>query len=79
MDFIINLPLCGSFNGIFTYMDKLTKWVKLIPVFLDGGQLIVCSVTHLFLEHVVYNIGVPTMILHNHGPQFTSWFLTTLW
>ena len=32
MDFITDLPLSRLFNGVFTIVDKLTKWVKLIPM-----------------------------------------------
>ena len=34
MDFIIGLPPCGGLNGIYTCVDKLTKFVKLIPVLI---------------------------------------------
>ena len=32
LDFITDLPPCGGFNGIYTCVDKLTEFVKLIPV-----------------------------------------------
>ena len=77
MEFITDLPLCGSFNGILTYMDKLTKWVKLIPVFVGEGWLTVSFVAHLFLNHVVYSFDIPTVVVHNPNPWFTSQLWTT--
>ena len=53
MDFITDLPLCGGFNGIYTCVDKLTKFVKLIPVSIGEGALLAPEVAHLFFEHVV--------------------------
>ena len=53
MVFTTNLPLCGGFNGIYTYIDKLTKFVKLIPIPIRQGALLAPKVAHLFLEHVV--------------------------
>ena len=41
MDFITtDLHPCGGFNGIYTCVDKLMKFVKLIPVSDQGGSLI---------------------------------------
>ena len=50
MDLITGLPLCGSFNSIFTCVDKMTKWVKLIQVFVRWGvaHCILCG-TLVFL------------------------------
>ena len=39
MDFITDPPLSGSFTGVFTIVNKLTKWVKLIPVVVVEGEL----------------------------------------
>ena len=38
MDFITDRPPCGGFNGIYTCVDKLTKFVKLIPVLQLGRE-----------------------------------------
>ena len=53
MDFITDLPPCGGFNGTYTCVDKLTKFVKLIPVLIGEGALVALEVAHLFFEHVV--------------------------
>ena len=53
MDFITDLPLCGGFNGIYTYVAKLTKFVKLIPVSIGEEALSTLKVARPFFEHVV--------------------------
>ena len=72
MDFTTDLPLTRSLNGVFTIVDKLTKWVKLIPMGVGEGQLSKSSVAHLFLEHIVHSFGVPHVVLHEHDSRFTS-------
>ena len=71
MDFIMDLPLSRSFNGVFTVVDKLTKWVKLIPMVVGEGELSMSSVVHLFFDYVVRSFGVPHMVLHDRDPRFT--------
>ena len=46
MDFTIDPPLSGSFNGIVTIVDKLTKWVKLIPIVVGEGEFSTSTVPH---------------------------------
>ena len=72
MDFITDLPLSRSFNGVFTIVDKLTKWVKLIPMGVGEGELSILSVAHLFFDQVVHSFGVPHIVLHDQDSQFTS-------
>ena len=40
MDFITDLPLCSGFNRIYTWVDKLKKFIKLIPVSIEEGALL---------------------------------------
>ena len=63
MDFITDLPPCGGFNGIYTCIDKLTKFVKLIPVLIGEGALSAPEVACLFFEHVVQLFGIPHVVL----------------
>ena len=53
MDFITDLPPYSGFNRIYTYVDKLTKFVKLIPISIGEGALSAPEVACLFFEHVV--------------------------
>ena len=36
----MDLPLSRPFNGMFTVVDKLNKWVKLIPMVVEEGEAI---------------------------------------
>ena len=53
MDFITNLSLCGGFNAIFTVIDKLTKYVKLVPCFVGEGWLDAPAVAGLFFDNIL--------------------------
>ena len=57
---------------MFTIVDKLTKWVKLIPMVVGKGDLSASSVANLFFNHVVHSFGVPYVVLHDRDPRFTS-------
>ena len=79
MDFITDLPPCGGFNGIYTCVDKLTKFVKLIPFLIREGALSAHEVACLFFEHVVQLFGIPCMVLHDCDAYFTANFWHCLW
>ena len=74
MDFIINLPPCGGFNGLYTCVDKLTKFVKLIPISIRKGALSAPEIACLFFEHVVQLFDISCVALHNRGACFTAYF-----
>ena len=79
MDFITDLPPCSGFNGIYTCVDKLTKFVKLIPVLIGEGALSALEVACLFFEHVVQLFGIPHVVLHDCDAHFTANFWHCLW
>ena len=72
MDFITDLPLSGSFNGVFTVVNKLIKWVKLIPMVVGEGELSTSTVAHLFFNHIVHSFVVLHVVLHDQEPCFAS-------
>ena len=79
MDFITDLTLCGGFNGIYTCVDKLTKFVKLIPVSIWEGALSAPEVACLFFKHVVQLFGIPHLILYGRDARFSANFWRCLW
>lgn len=79
MDFITDLPPSQGFNGVYTCVDKLTKWVKLVPMTMGDGELSAAAVARLFFDHVVRTFGVPHAVLHDRDPRFTSSFWSELW
>ena len=76
MDFITDLPECGAlkYNGIFTVVDRLTKFVRLIAIRLGEGSLSAESVARLFWDNVASLFGVPQDIVSDRDPRFTSEF-----
>ena len=78
-DFITELPLCGRFNGIYTCVDKLTKFVKPIPVSIGEGALSAPEVACLFFEYILQLFGIPHVVLHNFDTHFTAKFSRCLW
>ena len=65
MDFITDLPLRVLFKGVYMVVDKLTKWIKLIPMVVGEGELYALTAAHLFFNNVVDSFGVPHMLLHD--------------
>ena len=49
MDFITDLTPCGGFNRIYICVDKLTKFVKLIPISIGEGAFSAPEVACLLL------------------------------
>ena len=53
MGFITDLTPCGGFNGLYTCVDKLTKFVKFIPISIREGALSAPEVAHFFFKHIL--------------------------
>ena len=49
----MDLPLSRLFNSVFAVVDKLNKWVKLIPMVVGEGELSMLSIAYLFFDHIV--------------------------
>ena len=57
---------------MFIVVDKLTKWVKLIPIVVGEGELSTLTVAYLFFDHAVHSFGVPHVVLCDQDPRYTS-------
>ena len=79
MDFITDLPACGGFYGIYTYIDKLMKFVKIIPVLIREGALSAPEVACFIFEHVVCFFGIPHVVLHDCDACSKANFWHCLW
>jgi transposase InsO family protein len=73
MDFIVELPTCQGLNAILVFVDVLTKM----------AHFAACKTTcnaeqaaELFNQHVFRLHGLPRVMLHDRGTQFTSQFWT---
>ena len=79
MDFVTDFPLAQGFNAIFVCVDRLTKFTKLIPCFMGENSLTAEHVALLFFHNVVRHFGIPTSVIHDRDPRFTSDFWQSLW
>lgn len=72
MDFMSGLePTPEGYTEIMVMVDKLTKRVFLAAT---KGTPDAVEAATLFYNHVVRNQGVPSVIISDRGPQFTSVF-----
>jgi transposase InsO family protein len=71
MDFVVGLPECEGFDGIWVVVDRLSKMRHFIPC-----QIIIHAVglPKQFLQEVVRLHGLPKTIVSDRGPQFASTF-----
>ena len=72
MDFITDLPrTTGGFDTILVIVDKLSKYVHLIPTV---KTVTAEETAKLFLSHVYQYHGMPKVIISDRDPKFTSGF-----
>ena len=71
MDWITGLPLSNGYDAILTVVDKLSKRPKYIPTQSTHTAV---DTAKIFFEHVVRHHGLPTCIISDRDPKFTSSF-----
>lgn len=72
MDFITQLPVsCRGYDGIFTVVDRFSKFTVLIPF---ECNMTAEQVAMLFFERVVCTFGMPARIVSDRDPKFMSTF-----
>lgn len=77
MDLITALPPTrAGHDAIVVFVDKLTKWAIYVATRTDVDAP---GLARLFFEHVVRLHGVPTAIVSDRDPRFTSIFWRALW
>ena len=78
IDFTANLPviehLGRSYNCIYTVVDRLIKFVQIIPCFMGDDELTDIDIAQLFYTHVFRLFGVSKSVGHDREPRFTSYF-----
>ena len=71
MDFIVKLPTSESYDTILTIMDTFSK----ASIFIPCKESINTEQTaKLYATHILPHYGLPTCIIFNHDPHFTSIF-----
>jgi hypothetical protein len=71
MDFITDLPVSKGFDSILTVVDYTTRMAHFIPC---NKTIDAPTLATLFIRNVIRLHGVPTDVISDRGPQFTSEF-----
>ncbi|THH30850.1 hypothetical protein EUX98_g3348 [Antrodiella citrinella] len=71
MDLIVNLPWSNDFNAILVIVDRLSKHAQFIPT---TTGLNAEGFAALFVRHVACRFGLPTNIISDRDPRWTSEF-----
>jgi hypothetical protein len=76
MDLIVQLPKTRTgFDAIVTFVDWLTKQIHLAPT---TTTVTAPQLAHLFIDYVFRIHGLPTSIVSDRDPRFTSIFWKAL-
>ena len=75
VDFITQLPPAQNYNSITVIMDRLTKYIHLVP---SKGTMTTADMAQIFLKHVITNHGMPQKITLDRDKLFMSKFWETL-
>jgi hypothetical protein len=76
MDLIVSLPqTAAGFTAIAVFVDRLSKMVRLAPCRDDTTAE---QFAGLFVDHVFRSHGLPTQIVSDRDPRFTSKFWRAL-
>ena len=72
MDFVTGLPLTQKkFDAVWIIVDRLTKSAHFLPVKIDYSLE---RLAELYIREIVRLHGVPTSIISDRDPRFTSRF-----
>ena len=71
MDFVEGLPRSQQKSMVFVVVDKFTKYVHFIPL---AHLYTTTKVALLFIQYVFKLHGMPSTIVSNNDPVFTSKF-----
>lgn len=75
MDLVTDLPMCCGFDSIFVVVDRLTKMIVLVPC---TKTVTAPQLAQLFIDRVFVRFGMPTSIISDRDPRFTSNFWKSL-
>lgn len=77
MDLITQLPMSISgYDAIVVFVDKLTKMIHCVAT---TTTVTAPELAHIFFDNVIRYHGIPTSIVSDRDPRFTSHFWRSLW
>jgi hypothetical protein len=77
MDLITQLPRSrNGFDAIFVVVDKYSKMIHCIPT---TTTVTAVQIARIFFREIVRHHGLPSSIISDRDPRFTSSFWTELW
>ena len=79
MDFITGLPERNGKNALMVYCNKLGKFIRLAPTWVEENHLFMPEVVKLFFGNWVWYYGVPRWLVHDRDICFTAFFWCALW
>ena len=68
----MELPFCDGYNAIFTCVDWLTKYCRLVPYFVGERALGTSLVAKIFFDNVVRFFGISGEEISGRDPRFTG-------
>lgn len=71
MDLVTDLPTCCGHDSILVVVDRLTKLIILTPC---TKTVTAPELAQLFIDRVFVRFGMPTSIVSDRDPRFTSHF-----
>jgi hypothetical protein len=71
MDFITELPESEGYNAVLVMVDKLTKFVKLIPTTTKLDEQ---GTAEMFFKEIVSQYGLPKQIITDRDSRWTGTF-----
>jgi len=78
MDFITGLPSEDGSNAVLTIVDRLTKLVRLTPVFFGSQGSDASATAAVFFRRIIADFGLPESIVADRDPRWTSRFWSRL-
>ena len=75
MDFIVKLPPSDTYDTVLTITDTFSKASVFIPC---NKTIDATNTAKLYATYVLPHYGLPTRIISDHNPHFTSTFTREL-